>query len=771
MPVRTEKFSFPPEPGWKEKLVKFVVNYRIQLIAGAGALVLVLALLIWQPWRQRGVTPEPAPSSSTVSEPENSTTSTPESSESDSESSSENGNAPVDVDFESAASAENEGQLRTLLADDTVAAVRIDSEGPLFINEPIEVTKPLLVKGRLYLRAPLVMIGAQLRVEGPVYGSTMMRTMDGGGITVAGDGVIWADGLIWTENAGDLRYEDGAGEYQGRHITLDEEELFKDAQPVRSYAEFETACHTKKPIIIEKRFKVDQGALLSPQSDVLIEEGVEVTLGWNDTLEMRGHVLINRGTLAGRLHMVDSSSPSTLINYGTLDTAVNLSGEGAAVNLGQWNVRSADMNDPFTVINGKRGTLTLTEEPEADNSYILIDTSRMYNFGEISLGGLERRSYINLTGEGSFNGGSITIGDNASLANSGHLMNCGSITAKKGGELMNFAFIETSGENGLLDLADNTWQGEGVVTYGDHTQLRVSEDESGRHTDGRAAIAFGEAYYEDQRWVSNEQELRDALSDPEVARVRTTVPITVEGDLDVDKIFAPEDELTVNGTVRIRGNQGLLWSSNGQFKAESLVIEDRAMGIFFDSFSPGSVTIQSGGRMYTHGYGNEYAYDLRNSGGCAIYGGTQSFTGSSFTLEEGGLLRLTGKLELMGCGVSIGEDCQFVTDSGELVTDSGCTVANDGEVNIGGWGWKERVLCGQIENRGVMALGPKVALGDGSGGSFVNRGSLILQGDPNGPAVLRMGLENLGTVSDPGGGGIRIEDGGSATGVPEEFIK
>lgn len=445
------------------------------------------------------------------------------------------------------------------------------------------------------------------------------------------------------------------------------------------------------------------------------------------------------------------------------------------LNEGQWKIRSADMPGNILVINGGDGSISVTSEPEIGSSYVAVN-SPMFNFGSISLEEQDIPATMDVYGGIFFNsGGEIFIGRGNRFVNGTHLINNGSITAAEGSELMNFDLIDT-GSHGWLELADGAWQGGGIVTYMDDTRIRISKAEADRHVGRQAAFAWegiwqGVYSEEELMCVSSEEELRKALEDPKVGKVCTpfNTPITVEGDLAVDnKMLVTDGPLTVNGTLTVSGDQGLLWNRYG-IEARELLARDSAMAIVFGELAPDMVTLQSGAVLYTNGDNVTSDFDINADGGSLIFGGRQTLSGSTLTLEGGANLNVNGRLELMGCGVSVGEGCWFGTNSGDLVMDPGCTVTNSGEMSIYGYSWNERVLCGSIENLGRIRLNGGVLLGPS--GSFVNRGELELDCGPDDPVWVGMSLENQGSVTRPNGGaGFVIEDGGSVSGVPEELL-
>lgn len=597
---------------------------RGRVIGGAcaaAAVILLVVVLALQPWKPRDVPVEPAagpveptPAAESPAPP----SSQPE----------ESSVAPVGVDFSGAVNAESEEQLRQLMEDDAVTAIKIDNPGwNLKVMEPLEVRKPLLAKTGLHLYAPLTVDGCGLRVEQGLYGSVFVRAQNGGSITAVNEDSVQC-AMLWLDNEEDLQME-GGGSYRGSVVVADEEELFKDAAHVTTMEEFEEAIRTPQAIVLEGDF-VHNGLSGDPQGPVLISEGSTYTVSENRVFQDFGQIYINRGTLIGGFNLTDAPNPNTFINYGVMDVGFHFSGQGTVLNMGQWNVRSGQALPVVDVVNGPEGRIAFSNAEGGEGEPFFDVAGAFYHFGALEAGN-EASGRVTIASSYAFNRGRVAF-------------------------------------NPDFDYADG--------------EIRRVADEAG---------------------------LQAALADESCMRIGIPSPITVEGDLEINKIVFLRQDLTVNGTLTVTGNQSFLWSNaNGSLQAKSLRINSHAGAIIHNAPGLESISVQDGGTLV--------GMDMQRAA-------------CNLEVENGGNFIAIGELALEGSEVRLGSaGCFTVCGS---TTMAGCTV--------------------ELEEGGSFSFH--------TGGG--NAASVTLTGS----------FENQGEITSNDGTGLHVDQGGSAAGVPEELLR
>ncbi len=332
--------------------------------------------------------------------------------------------------------ASSERSLLNQLEDDAVGSVVVPSGVWLEVNQPVTLTKPLRVRGDggvFFHSGITVAQGGRLEVEGSVGGDVLLRTLDGGTVSVGAGGHL-DSGMFWLEREGDLIC-DPKGEVdifggldptkeeitdpwtRSHYLVLDEEELFADAVHITSEEEFIQHCQGERPMVIDGEITLTH--FREASVPIRISEGAAFSapIDGNDcTLDIvRGGLLLNYGTVRGRISLMGSHE----------DPA----GVCCFLNLGQAEVCLNSFSNPSTIVN--QGELTfssgMTGEP-------VLESACLANLGQVTIG-----PGVSVTQQGnwSHNGGTITLsGGSYTLQENTGYINWSAITLENGARLV-----------------------------------------------------------------------------------------------------------------------------------------------------------------------------------------------------------------------------------------------------------------------------------------------------------------------------------------------
>ena len=324
-------------------------------------------------------------------------------------------------------------QFESLMNDGSVTSIVIREGSNLDINRSMEITKPvqlepftnLHISAEVTLSATLsvaettnlynnsrftVAGGGRIEVAGYYGGDGLLRTVDGGTISVFGNGR--ADfGTLWLERAGDLEADnEHIGLDQRRYIVADEDGLFENAVHVNSFRELENAANDRRTgaIVIDGGFEMEYW--LTVNKPVLISEGAVLTARPEQSGFLFGDVAVNRGRVEGELRINDGG---VYLNYGNSDVSLNTEGSSCILNLGEFRFRWG--TDRYSgIVN--LGHMSLETDGNGNNLTILGGI--MMNYGDVDLvsGCLEFWANGHLA-----NFGTIRVSANAEISKAGSI--------------------------------------------------------------------------------------------------------------------------------------------------------------------------------------------------------------------------------------------------------------------------------------------------------------------------------------------------------------
>lgn len=775
IPTQTQTQPQPEQaPAEKPDGLARVKAHR-QIAAGVGAAaVLLLVLLIWRPWAGPSNVDDPNPTQTVEGTPGPEDTDSPSQTQ-----------APVSRTFSpDKDELENGEVLLALLADDGVDSVTVPGDVGVRVEVPATLTKALRIEAGAYAnfnKGFTVGAGGQVQARGDLNISALLRTEDGGAVSVESGGGLSA-AMLWLERGDDLTYApdshvdiwggntpDTLDDYGRSHyLVFSEDNLLANAVHISSeeefarYSEIDDTC-----IVIDSDLTLTRSYWVT--ASVYIPEGVTLDApcpnpGRNEdscTLEMGEDTrLVNHGTIKGRLSLhcrsdeQGQSNPSCFINYGAVDaslwtelstiinlgdiTAMEIMNQTTLANLGSLTVNGLlEMRGNWS---DNAGTITVGR----DGELALYGGTGWNNYGEITVedgGKLRNYAQINL------NAGSLTVRDGGALRNCGLLRDEGVIQADPGAELENSGVVV---DGGSLGLGSGIFQGSGRVLPRNYDSDRT-------------------------RHVSSESELRAALADDRCDLVvwngyepgrkinlnggplKVTKGLVLEGDRDNRPEFN-------SGGLTLSGENAFFIGNNVDFCGNALHIDGGTVLLDGDTLNPGGdIAVENGGLL-------------------CLTGGSSMPNPGQLNLRTGGQFILSGSIELGQCKVSVEQDSalwiygslglsasSMVNDGtvecyfGDLYQMDGFSLVNNGELRL--IGWQEMMALGDTTNHGQITVS-----GQRIEGTLVNEadGTIILDWEDE---TLRVSghLDNRGTIRGARGAYIETVDGGSFTGNPVTY--
>ena len=751
-----------------------LIKAHRQIVAGVGAAaVLLLVLLIWRPWAGPSNVDDPSPTQTVAGTPGPEDTDSPSQTQ-----------APVSRTFSPDKDEMENGEvLLALLADDSVDSVTVPGDVGVRVEVPATLTKALRVEAGAYAnfnRGLTVGAGGRVQTWGGLNISALLRTEDGGAVSVESGGGMWAQ-ILWLERGDDLTYApdstvdiwggntpDTLDDYGRSHyLVFSEDELLANAIHVSTEGAFARYCGMKGNLVVDSDLTLTQSYWVN--ANVYIPEGVTLDApcpnpGRSEgscTLEMGEDTrLVNRGTIKGRLSLhcrsdeQGQSNPSCFINYGAVDaslwtelstiinlgdiTAMEIMNQTAMTNLGNLTVNGLlEMSGNWS---DNAGTITVGR----DGELALYGGTGWNNYGEIAVedgGKLRNYAQINL------NAGSLAVRGGGALHNFGLLWDVGSIQNDPRAELINSGVVV---DGGSLGLDGDIFQGSGRVLPRNYDSDRT-------------------------RHVSSESELRAALADDRCDLVvwngydpsrkinlnggplEVTKGLVLGGDRDNRPEF-------LTGGLTLSGENAFLITDNVDFCGNALhvnggtvLLDGHTLGL------GGDITVENGGLLFLQAESsmpNPGQLNLR-TGGQFILLGSIELGQCKVSVEQDSALRIYGSLGLSASSmVNDGTvECYF----GTLYQMDGFSLLNNGELRL--IGWQEWMALGDTTNHGEIRV-----TGQRLEGTLVNEedGIIILEWEDQ---TLRVSgrLDNRGTIRGARGAYVETVGGGSFTGNPVTY--
>ena len=749
---------------------------QMGIFAGcAAAFLLVVGLLVWRPWLKPEIPAGPAQNPG--------------------------GQTPVSVFQDAAALTEgDEAGLRALLADETVAAVTL-SGCNIIVTQPLELGKPLRVEeGARLDTVQYVTVGAggSLRVEGEANINGLLRTEGGGTVSVAPQGTLNGLNLLWTEQETDFSVEEGgtillhsSQPMDGNHrLVLPEEEAFSRAVHVSSAKQFMAALdENSRPVVIDSDITLEIGDGFAQSCAVLVPQGVTVTLSEGTAWCVSGSKLVNRGTIQGgnvQEGQWDTQSPSWIVNYGLIDAGGHFDDVGGIINLGEIRLHQCQIKPGINVCNlgtlascGVKDSSAQRGHDPNNDFYLDIACESLFNYGALLAEGdgpgETEGSHIYLAcGLRAYNAGEIRVGAYGGLDNDTHLENNGGVlrVTEDTGRLYNGGTMEYSGTPGSLVVSQGSDSRNNGLILAGREDIDALPERMVRESNGRC-VPFAWDALGNVRRVSNGPQLREAMADEScgVVVVERGAEIVLESELTVTKTLALEENgrLTLSsGDLTVAGPEGFLLGNNVDLRGGALRVEDNGAAMVRSLSDCGGLYLSGERSLLSIDCPPDPDAPVEVEGGTLLSTRGLEFNGSSIRIN-GSTARFTGGLSLRNCRVEVGPAGWLYTRSCPILLDGGTTLENQGEIELFGWEWQPVELAGTVENRGRLILPGHTALG----GTLTNYEYLSIQ--DSGSALLQISgtLDNRGVIvtSERWDAGIRLLEGGSAPGVPEELLE
>lgn len=748
---------------------------QMGIFAGCtAAFLLVVGLLVWRPWL-KPLDPDGLSQGPGVQ-------------------------TPASVFRDAAALTEGgEADLRALLADETVAAVTL-SGCNIIVTQPLELGKPLRVEAGARLdTVQYVTVGAggSLRVEGEANINGLLQTEGGGAISVAPQGTLNGINLLWTEQEADLSVEEGgtvllhsSQPMDGNHrLVLPEEEAFSRAVHVSSAKQFMAALdENSRPVVIDSDITLEIGDGFAQSCAVLVPQGVTVTLSEGTAWCVSGSKLVNRGTIQGgnvQEGQWDTQSPSWIVNYGLIDAGGHFDDVGGIINLGEIRIHQCQIKPGINVCNlGTLASCGIEDSPaqrghDPNNDFYLdIACESLFNYGTLLAEGdgpgEKEGSHIYLAcGLRAYNAGEILVGAYGGLDNDTHLENNGGVlrVTEDTGHLENDGTMEFLGTPGSLVIPEGSDSRNNGLILAGREDIDALPERMTLETNGRC-IPFAWDALENVREVSNGPQLREAMADEfcGVVVVERGKEIVLESEFTVTKTLVLEENGRLglsSGDLTVSGPDGFLLGNDVDLRGGALRVEDNGAAMVR--------SLSDCGGLYLSGERSLLSIDCPPGPGAPVEvdGGTLlstrplEFNGSSIRID-GSTARFTGGLSLRNCRVEVGAHGWLYARSCPILLDGGTTLENQGEIELYGWEWQPVELAGTVTNRGRLDLPKHTALS----GTLANYEYLSIQDSGSAPFRVSGTLDNRGVIvtSERWDAGIRLLEGGSAPGVPEDLI-
>ena len=480
----------------------------------------------------------------------------------------------------------------------------------------------------------------------------------------------------------------------------------------------------------------------------------------------------------------DVQSPSWIVNYGLIDAGGDFDSAGGLVNLGEIRLRQCQIKPGINVCNlGALAGCGVKDSPAQRGHdpngafYLDIACESLFNYGTLLAEGdgpgETEGSYIYLAGGlRAYNAGEILVGAYGRLDNDTHLENSGGTVrvTEDTGHLENDGTMEFLGAPGSLVVSQGSDSRNNGLILAGREDINALPERMVREDKGRC-IPFAWDALGDERRVSNGPQLREAMADETcgVIVVERGTEIVLESELTVTKTLVLEENGSLglsSGDLTVAGPDAFLLG-NVDLRGGALRVEDNGAAMVLN--------LSDCGGIYLSGERSLLAIDCPPGPGALVEvdGGTLlstrslEFNGSSIRI--GGMARFTGGLSLMNCRVEIGSAGWLYTRSCSVLLDGGTTLENQGEIELYGWEWQPVELAGTVENRGRLDLPGHTALS----GALTNYEYLSIQDSGSAPLQISGTLDNRGVIvtSERWDAGIRLLEGGSAPGVPEELLE
>ena len=667
------------------------------IMAGAAALLLVIAVIIAvSGGRQDAQTPADATGTGTAGP--SAAAAVPE----------------RDELFADAATVRTETELIFALADHSIPAVIVaPHSGDVIFSQPVtELTKPLLISEDTYINIPCALVlreGGVLWVAGEVLGEGTIIA-DGGALVTEGEAYVDSSVYLLTDNS--LAQNGGSINGEIHDIRLDD----AGARTVSTFDGLRAASQSAGVSAIVVDGSIELTETLDFSAPLIVSEGASISSGAGHELHMYGASLINYGSISSAVWCGGESS--AVLNYGTFEPAgglwINNDGEDdtpwSLLNFGEmkFTAYNAVWSD---VLNF--GSMVFDATPEgAEQNLLGFDWYGFVNCGDIDIG---ENAYFYMGGEMS-NLGSISVAGNLDIA--GLVVNQGRIDVPSGGLLYNYGVLDMY-DGGTLNIAEG---GEFNTTEG--VFLRRDYAETSGAVNGTEWCADftpidGEV---PQAYAATEAELTEAMADESIEAVvienelSLTQPLTVTKPLYVaGGLIMPEGaQITVDGTI---------FCVNGELVCDNLTVQNGGMAELTCSWRGtgglADLTVTGGSWVYTRDSSFEMRGVVLDEGSMLLWDVNNGVPLTSASVSGGSVLALAGEdmfsaaLELDVSGSRVIQLCGMdLMGAAVIEVDGGAAYRQSGEL--------------QLSEGAEIIIGAAGSLYNGGGCLTIARGAELL---------------------------------------------
>lgn len=535
---------------------------------------------------------------------------------------------------------------------------------------------------------------------------------------------------------------DYGAEFVNETQVLTVPEQYDGAVTVTNGSEFRRAAGDSKTTAIRVDGPVELLSDTTLSVPVLVTENGSITAaaGNRANLNITGP-LINYGTVSSGLQLTGDGA--RLVNYGRIEPSDGLwlgdpeaSGTEAAFNLGTIAV------DSYSVIFCDVINIGTLSVEQGETGGLSLDQGLLFNYGRIETAGnslyagsrrLFNNGVLHIAGSMDLagclrNNGSLTVASTGTLRNNGLIDGYdydGSLTVEDGGEL--------DTENGvLISRSLNAASNEGI-----HGHVRTADFSPIDGPEGVKAFA------------ADAQELLDALADPGVDAVIIEGDVTLSEDLHVSKpVYVQGGFLTLENGAALTVS-GTIFCANGRLYCDALTLENGAMmeliGEWFCSDGNGSVRVTGQSWLFTRDSALNFSSLSVEDDSLAIYDQVDGQQLSSVQLSGGSTL-VNASQTAAAAQFSLTADdnshviqlCDFSTDAG-TITLRNSSYTQCGSLSLG------RVTLTIGEESAFSSLYAVLTLGSQS--VLENRGLLqTVQSTDFPTALIRGTLNNSGTL-------------------------
>ncbi|MCM1539884.1 MAG: protein kinase [Blautia sp.] len=685
-------------------------------------------------------------------------------------------------------------RFQELMEDSSVSAVILEGQWFNF-PETLTITKPVMVaEGTAWDAVNLTVeengflqIDGRLNMPEP---GLLRLVGDSARMTVSSTGVFYTKGMVWMDQEECLVVDGQWDSENNAHVLVFSEDIFEkeDVVSVKDLDTLERVARLGVTASIDEDITLPFG--LGITSPIRISEGVEVTLSLGMEFQLGGGglllnngtingiylcdnaVMINRGTLTGEIYSWDGGGfwiqdNSALINYGSVDACdvSRLWDDSLLLNMGtitayDYNLTGGDM--------ANFGTIDIP----TDNGQLFISGGSWFLNGS----------------DGVVNAASLS-----SLTNRGRIRNEGEIHLQTG-SLYRSALLEN---NGVFQVDSgsslDTTEGNGLY-YG-------SGEYSLRGNKAKVWTTTSSIMLSDREWltVSTEEELIQAMENPDVQEICIETAITVNSDLIVRKdlyltrngsltladgaaltdyggliklydqsslradniTLCGDSQLYMEGGATLEVNSGgsltldsaLLWGLSGNIRlgGADMTLKNNSGFLFerLDTFdvADSEISLESGS-TFTTPY--QDGTSLRNAvftipenakTACMILLADTEMTDCTLNIDGGILLDTATNMTFQNCSVNIGKNgyWQAACGSSYLNFLGGSSLEVWGKMDLGGWDECGFTVHGSFKNHGAVRLDMPVTLSE----PIINEGTIYYSATNNARYLEFHGVEQI----------------------------